>query len=179
MKNDTALNTSGHGYEVIVAERHGCFYLRIPELNLIVEGHDVAGAYTELERARRQQSERYRAIGAALPAPRDTRLRQMLVERIAPFAFKAAIVALVGAALLITSAVAVTYVLREPLRHATQKVARSALHQITTGLEDFARRDLTPDREERLRNGLRGAVPLLRPIIEELQPVFNDGKPRP
>mgnify|MGYP006273798627 CR=1 FL=1 len=172
MKNDTVSTVSSHRHEILVTECHGRFYLRIPELNLIVDGPDVASAYTELDLARRRLIERHEAIGATLPAPRDTRLRLMLVERIAPFALKAAVVALVGVALLISSAVTVNYVLREPLRHAAQKTVRTAMLQVTAGLEDFARRDLSPDREERLRAALRGVVPVLRPFIEELYPLL-------
>lgn len=179
MKTDTAPTALRYGYEVIVTERHGRFYLRIPELSLIAEGPDIATAHAALDQSRRQLIERHEAIGAAVPAPRDVRLRRTLIEQVAPFALKAALVALVASTLLISSAVTVNYVMRDQLRHASQRMARAALLQITAGLEDFARRDLTPDREERLRNGLRGAVPVLRPFIEELQPVFNETKPRP
>jgi len=164
-----------HGYDVILTERDGRCYLRIPELNLIVDGPDLASAHAELEEARRQMASRYAAIGQPLPLPRDVHFRQAMRERLTPFMLKAAAVALVGSILMVSAAVVVNYALREPLRHASQKAARSALLQVTAGLEDFARRDLTPDREERLRNGLRGAVPLLRPFIEELYPVFEDG----
>jgi hypothetical protein len=179
MKNDTGLTDSSSGYDIIVTERHGRFYLRIPELNLIADGVDVATAHAALESARRHLKEKYAAVGEALPPPRDVRLRRTMAEQVTPFLLKAMAVALAGAILMISAAATIHYALRDPLRHAAQKAARAAVLQITAGLEDFAQRDLTPDREERLRNGLRGAVPILRPFIEELQPVFKEGRSQP
>lgn len=176
MKDNSDTSVSGYGYDVILTEQNGRCYLRIPELNLIVDCPDVTAAHAELDAARRKMVERHAALGLKMPPPRDARLRRDLSERVMPFMFKAAAVALVGLVLVISSAVAINYVLRDPLRHAAQKVSRAAVLQITAGLEDFARRDLTPDREERLRNGLRGAVPLLRPFIEEMQPLFADDR---
>lgn len=48
------------------------------------------------------------------------------------------------------------------------------MQQIIRGLEDMARRDLSGDREERLRAALRGVVPVLKPFVVELRPLFAD-----
>lgn len=90
----------------MVTERHGRFYLRIPELNLISEGRDFAAAYAELDAARRTLVDRHAAIGAAMPPPRDIAVRRALADRIMPFMLKAAAVAVVGSTLVIACAVA-------------------------------------------------------------------------
>lgn len=165
-------------YDVILTRRNDRFYARIPELNLVAEGEDAASAHAALDADRQKLVDRHLALGLPVPPPRDVRIRRDFVERILPFLVKAAAVAVVGSFLVIAIAVAINYALRDPLRHAAQKTARAAVAQITAGLEDFARRDLTPDREERLRKALRGAVPVLRPFLEEVQPLFpRDGAP--
>ena len=176
MKGNVDTAASSYEYDVILTELDGRCYLRIPELSLIVDGPDVASAYAKLGDARQKLIEHHAALGVTVPPPRDVRVRRQLAEQVMPFMFKAAAIAIVGAMLVMSTAVAIHYVLRDPLRHAAQKASRAAVLQITAGLEDFARRELTPDREERLRNGLRGAVPLLRPFIEELYPLFSDDK---
>jgi hypothetical protein len=179
MTNGMSAAASNYNYEVILTERDGRFYLRIPELHLIAEGPSVATAHAELEEARGKLFERYATLGIDVPPSRDVRVRSAMREQVMPFALKAAVIGLVGSVLVISAAVAINYALRDPLRHAAQKVGWAAVLQITAGLEDFARRELTPDHEERLRNGLRGVVPILRPFIEELQPLFPDDKRRP
>lgn len=165
-------------YDTIITQRGGRFYARIPELNLIAEGETAASAHEALEADRRRLVERHMALGVPLPLPRDVGLRREWRERVVPFAFKAAIVALAVASVFVTGVVTLNYALREPLRHSAQKAARAATQQITLGLEDFARRDLSPDREERLRAALRGVIPVLRPYFEELKPLFPDDPAR-
>lgn len=177
MPKPPTLPNEGWNYDVIVTKRDGRFYLRIPELNLIVEDRDIAEGYADLEAARRALIQHHTTIGATVPPPRDIVVRRALVERTMPFLFKTAAVAVVGSVLIIATAVAANYAMRDPLRHAAQKATRAAVLQITAGIEDAARRDLTPDREERLRVALRNVVPVLRPFIEELQPLFGDRSP--
>jgi hypothetical protein len=179
MVQPSATTAHGDSYDIIVTERSGRFYLRISELNLIVDGSDVASAHAALAVARHAQVDRHAALGLPLPLPRDAQVRRELFDRVVPFMLKTAAVAIAGGVLFVCAVVSINYVLREPLRHGAQKVAHAAVEQITAGLEDFARQGLTPEREERLRQALRGAVPLIRPLIEEAAPLFPDGPKQP
>lgn len=159
-------------YDIIASQRDGRFYLRIAELNLIVEDADLLGAHVRLERAKREFFERSAALDVAVPPPRDIALRQDLRRATLPFLIKTAAVTLMAAILIVASAVAAHYALEGSLRSAAQRTGRAAIEQVIRGLEDVGRRDLTPERAERLRASLRGAVPVLKPFIDELRPLF-------
>ncbi len=169
-------------YDAVLRFRDGQYFFIISELNLIAQGESPAAAHAAhaaLDRALREQLDRHTALGLPVPPPRDLRVRREWRERLLPFAFKTMIVTLALAALIVTATATVNYALREPLRSAAQKTARAALGQIVAGMEDFARRDLSPDREERLREALRGIVPVLRPFIEELYPLLSGPESTP
>ena len=92
-----------------------------------------------------------------------------------PFFIKAATVALVGVVLLAAASISFNYALRgEAVRHVAQKGARTLLANVTRGVERFSEKGMTPDRELRLRLALRAAVPRLRPLVDELKPLFED-----
>jgi hypothetical protein len=166
-------------YDVIVTRRADQFFLRVPELQLIVEGADLPTAAKALEESYRSTASRHEAVGASLPVPREMQVRRELLDKSLPFLLKAGAVAVAGVLLICAASIGIRYTLGEPLRHAAQRTAHAAVEQMTLGLEDAARRDLTPERRERLKQALRGIVPLVKPIIQELQPLFDDGGVKP
>ncbi len=172
-----AEDPSDWNYDVIASQRDGRFYLRIAELNLIVDDSDLLAAHARLERAKCDLFERSATLGIGVPAPRDRSFRRELRAATLPFLVKAAAVALVGATLVIAAGVSIHYALEGSLRSAAQRTGRAAIEQIIRGLDDMGRRDLTPERAERLRAALRAAVPVLKPFVDELRPLFGDDPP--
>lgn len=161
-------------YDAVLSSRGGRYYLHVRELSLIAEGSDLSEAHAALEAARRDLFRKAAVLRTPLPLPRDAVERRKLRAEIVPFLIKCAAIAAVGSILIVASGVAINYSLRNDLRNAAQKTSRAAMEQIIRGIEDMGRRDLTADREARLRLALRGAVPVLKPFIEELRPLFSN-----
>jgi hypothetical protein len=168
-------------YTVQVHQRNGRYFLRIRELNLIVEADDVEKGYAEIEHEARALIERHIALGkeAEIPPPEEVADRARLKQTLTPFFIKAAVVALVGGLLVATSHVAVLYALQEGSRQVGLKAGRAAIQNFTSGLERFAERDMPPERQERLRLALRAAVARLQPFAPELAPLFGSAEAQP
>jgi hypothetical protein len=170
----TSKDSAGWAYDIVLSQRDGRYFLRIPELSLIVEDYDLAAAYAKLETVKQDLFARSAVLGVAVPPPRDVTLKREFWASTLPFFAKAAAVAVVGGILLVSAGVFINYALVESLRTQAQKTGRAAIQQIIHGLEDMARRDLSGEREERLRAALRGVVPILKPFVVELRPLFAD-----
>lgn len=161
-------------YDVIVRYREGRYFAWISELNLVAEADSAAAAHSALEELKRDLLAKLQKLAVAPPLPGALAERRALRAAIMPFLIKAAAVAAVGSILLVSGGVALNYAVGESLRNATQKTSRAALEQVIRGIEDMGRRDLTAERAERLRAALRGLVPVAKPFIEELRPLFAE-----
>lgn len=104
--------------------------------------------------------------------PAEMSERSHLKKALTPFLIKAAVVALVGAILVGTAHVSILYALQEAPRSMALKAGRSAIKRFVSGLEDFAEKEISPEREARLRGAIRAVVPKLQPYAEELRPLF-------
>jgi hypothetical protein len=164
---------SGPGDEIVVVERGGRYFLRAPELNLIVDDGDLAAGYAKLARARQDTLEKYALLGVE-PSRHRATPPAGLTRSVLSFCVKCAAVAATGSVLIIAGAVAVNYVTKEPLRDAAQKIGRAAVDQVIAGLTKVAHDDIPGDREARLRASLRAVVPVLKPYVQELRPLLID-----
>lgn len=167
-------DATGWNYDAVLCQRDGRYFLRIPELSIIVDDYDLATAHARLESAKQDLIAKSAALGVAVPPPRDVRLKREFWASILPFFAKAAAAAIVVGVFLVSAGIFVNYALNDSLRSSAQKTGRAAVQQIIRGLEDMAQRDLTADREERLRTALRGVVPVIKPFVVELRPLFFD-----
>jgi len=89
------------------------------------------------------------------------------------FAVKGAIVALILVVIMAASAATFTYAIREPLRHAGQKLGHAAIAQLEKGLMEAADKELTPERREHLRLRIAKATPYLKTYVSEFRPLIE------
>jgi hypothetical protein len=165
-------------YTVHVNRRDSRFFLQVHELNRILVADDLATGHAELEREIQTLINHYRALGkeSEIPRPVEAVERDSLKKALTPFFIKASVVALVGAVLIATSHVAVLYALQEAPRKAGLKAGREVVRGVTKGLESFAKKEMTPEREERLHLAIRSAVARLQPFASDLTPLFEDAQ---
>lgn len=166
-------------YDVIVKERNDRYYLYIPELNIIVDDVNIAAGYDKLTRAKSDLIEKYAMLGMDAPPNRDQASARRMRTTLLPFFLKCAAVAATGSVLIIAAAIGVNYATKQPLQDAAQRAGRAAIERVVRGLEKVGRDGLSSDREERLRTALRSTVPVLKPFVQELRPLFTDDDTAP
>ena len=157
-------------YSVTLTKSSGRFYLLIDELGIVASSDHIQDALEILEAQKEDYFEAKYVSGqtGTIPLPKGKTVgRQYL-----PFFIKSAVIALVGVFLITTASISFTYMLREPVRKASQKAARAVTKELVKGLEDFAHEGTSPERERKITASIRAAGPHLRPYIEELRVLF-------
>ena len=170
-------------YTVLVQRRGGKFQLTLPEFDLECEAADLDQGYRELEAVAQKLLARFRERGltddilSPQPAPSGAGLRTLL-----------RIVAIVVLLASLPGVLAATSVLKETARVArdvrqlTGSVATlgsqpgKAARQFSTTLERLAHTigQVTPERQEQMRRDMRVIVEKLKPLADELRPLFTD-----
>lgn len=163
-------------YDVVIRERDRKFYAHSSDLMLSAEGATVNEAYEALRDLMRTQFEHFVSMGeaATIPLPRAQRERLAFVRTVKPFLFKSAVVALVGALLIIAANVSIVYTIRDTPKHLAQTAGRTMLHRFVKNLDEFAKKEITPAREEKIRQVIRDIVPRLKPYARDLAPLFEE-----
>jgi hypothetical protein len=155
--------------------RGGKFHLWDRELSVLVDAGDLTTAYERLLEKRAQARQLADAGGGPGSRGSGGGWPDSAVRRMMPFFIKAAVVALVGVVLLSAASISFSYITRgEPVRNAAWRATRATIDNATIGIEWFGREGMTADRERRLKVALRAAVPVLKPYIDELRPLFAD-----
>jgi hypothetical protein len=164
-------------YTAQIRKEADIYHVWLPELNLISEDPDPATALANLETKRIELFSFYDRVGEPRPKPARQTSDADTVSNLKPFFIKAVTVALVGTILLAAGSVSLTYSLREPLRKAGLKTGRAAIASFTKGLESFSKKEVTPEKEKRIRLALRASIPKLKPYVDELRPLFENLHP--
>ena len=158
-------------YDIALTKKDGRFILFISELHLIVQDEDLNEAYRQLEGERRSLFEKHFETGnhESIPLPGRVVQRRELAAKLTPFLIKASVVALIVIGLVVGAGVAVTYTLENTPRNVGQKATRYMARNFIRSID----KSLTPEREKKIRLALRQAVPRLKPLAEELAPLFG------
>jgi len=144
-------------------------------LNLVVSSEDVAGGFEKLDRARRELFEHHEALGRidGLSPPRRQTERTELKRQLIPFFIKTAAVALVGALLIAAANISIIYTLQTAPQHLALYANRVFIRNFANEFERIHSREMTPEREAKIREAIRRAVPILKPYAQELRPLFE------
>jgi len=149
----------------------------LPELNLVSESSDPAIALADLEKKKDELFSFFNRVGEPRPEPVRQSSDADMLNSLKPFFIKSVTVALVGTFLLAAGSISLTYSLREPLRKAGLKTGRAAIASFTKGLESFSKKEITPEKEKKIRLALRASIPKLKPYVDELRPLFEELHP--
>ncbi len=158
-------------YDIALTKKDGRFILFIAELHLIVQDEDLNEAYRQLEGGKRSLFEKHLETGnhESIPLPGRVVQRRELAAKLTPFLVKASVVALIVIGLVVGAGVADNYTLENTPRYVGQRATRYMARNFIRSIDNF----LTPDREQKIRLALRQAVPRLKPMAEELAPLFG------
>jgi len=170
-------NLQGRDYVVEARRRGGMYYLNIQELGVFASAETYVDAFAELEERKTRYFEHHISCGTIsdISLPREARQKQEL----RPFFIKATVVALVGVFLFSAASISFTYALREPVRKLGQRTGKATIKQFTGGVKEFVSKEITPEKEEKIRLAIREAIPKLKPYMEELRPLFDTDNTRP
>jgi hypothetical protein len=162
-------------YNVTIHRREDAFLLHLPELSLFAEDGDLTTAHNDLENAKRSLMENYFASGnsAKIPLPTQIAEMQILKKSLTPFFIKLGSFALIGVLLISAANISLTYSLQQAPKAIAQKAAKAALKNFGATLEEVARREFTPEKEERIRLGIRKLVAALKPYMDEFKPLYQ------
>ena len=162
-------------YIVEAEKREGCYFLIIPELSLVVSSKDISIAFEELERAKCDLFEKYRVLGrlSDLPGPKKIVARAEIKKNLTPFFIKAATVALLGAMLIAAANISIIYTLQTSPRKLALYANRVFTKNFTEEFNKIHRKEMTPEKEAKIRAAIRSAIPILKPYAQELRPLFK------
>ena len=162
-------------YGITIHRNNGDFLLHVPELHLFAQNADLKMAHVELEQAKRTVFENYfnAEKSGKIPLPLKLVESQELKKSLAPFFIKLGAFALVGVLLISAANISLTYSLQQAPKAIAQKAARAALKNFGATLEKVARKEFTPEKEERIRQGIRKLVAALEPYMNEFEPLYR------
>ena len=164
-------------YTIEIRRKGSDFYLSVPELGLVSQDDDLGRAHDAIRNRMKEVFEHHQSLGttARIPLPRHQAVRRELT----PFFIKAGAVALVGVFLFAVGSMSFSYALREPLKNHSQRAGRALMDQIAKGLTNYGDKDVKREKEEKIREGIRRAVPKLKPYVNELKPLFKSDSKAP
>ena len=70
--------------------------------------------------------------------------------------------------------VSIIYTLESTPKKLAQRSSRLFVKNFAKAFEEISRRDMSAEKEERIRTAIRNAVPVLRPYARELRPLFEE-----
>jgi hypothetical protein len=164
-------------FEISISKTGNEFTLRVPELHLIETGLDLETAYQNIETSKQNliaAYERAEALDDLYVSQQASKSDVDRDNRLKIFAIKSSLVALAGVIIVSAAAFSFSYAIRETPRKAGLKLGQSAIKQVVRGLEDAAKKDLTPKKQEKIRILVSNAVPHLKPYIREFRPLLAE-----
>ncbi len=174
------------GFQAVLSERNGKYYLRIPELSIVVSDTDIRSALDRLAAEKQAIFERAKEAGVLdeLPRPRQSSWRRAAPPAVGwglgPFLLKMVIVtiAIVGTALPLARSVKSG--IREAVAEATSGLAgeREFWTSLENSLYEAAdpSHELSPEQMEKLIASLRVMVNRIKPFSDELWPLFDESE---
>ena len=161
-------------YDITIHRTDDEFLLHLPELNLFGQNKDLKKAHKNLEQAKQNLFESYLKAGKSsqIPLPKNMTERENLKKSLAPFFIKLGAFALVSVLLISAANISLTYALQQAPRKIAQKAARAAIQNFGITLEQVARQEFTPDKEQRIRQGISKFVAALKPFMDEFEPLY-------
>ena len=162
-------------YSVTIHRRKNGFLLHLPDLHLFNENESLMVAHDNLELAKRKLIESFFAIGNSekIPLPKHIAEKQDLKKSLTPFFIKLGAFALIGVLLISAANISLTYSLQQAPQIIAQKAGKAAITNFGTTLEKVVKREFTPEKEERIRLGLRKLVAALKPFMNEFEPLYQ------
>jgi hypothetical protein len=176
MADESLRDYLDYAYKVEVEKKEGEFYLFIPDLNLVVISENLSEGYSQLEDNKEVLIRRHYDVGRlnALSPPRNMVEKSFLMKKLTPFLIKAGVVAVVGGLLVAVANVSLIYTLQSAPKKLAQRAARGAVSNFAESFERFHDKEMSPEKEARIREAIRQAVPKLRPYARELRPLFEE-----
>jgi uncharacterized membrane protein len=168
--SETIETLMGRPYAVQLTKAGGRYWMEIAELRLLADGASVDDAYAKLDAEKRRLFESYIRAGKAarVPLPGAMEQRREMARSLKPFFIKAAVLACIGALLIVAANVSIFYVLDAAPTLIAKKASRAAIQR----LGRFATEELTGEKQQKLRRTMREAVAKLQPFSVELAPLF-------
>ena len=162
-------------YNISMHRYNDEFLLHLPELHLFAQNKDLKVAYLDLEQAKRNLFEDYIKAGKSgnIPMPREFEEKEELKKSLIPFFIKLGAFALVCVLVVSAANISLTYALQQAPKKIAQKAARGALQNFGATLEKIAKQEFTPEKEQNIRQGIRKIVIVLKPFMNELEPLLN------
>ena len=162
-------------YTTQLTQRGAASYVYAPDLNLVAEGADPSEAYEEFLKQKQSHFKRVIEMGqaASIPLPRSLDERESLRRSLTPFLIKAAVIALIGVMLIIAANVSLTYTITESPKHMAQVAGRYMVRKFATEFARLAPENLSPERERKIREAVRAAVPTLKSLSGALSPLWD------
>ena len=96
-----------------------------------------------------------------------------LKKTLMPFFIKLGAFALVSMLLISGANITLTYSLQQAPKKIAQKAVKVAMKNFGSTLEKIAKKEFTPDKEEKIRIGIRKLVAALKPFMDEFEPLYK------
>ena len=163
-------------YKVEVEKRGREYVLYMHDLNLISVSGNLSDGYAELEAEKEKLINQHYAFNRlnALPPPKSVVEQKLLIKSLFPFMIKAGIFAVVGGLLIAIANVSLTYTLQSAPKKLALRAGRLAVTNFAQSFEKFHRREMSPEKEMKIREAIRKVVPKLRPYAQEFRPLFEE-----
>jgi hypothetical protein len=162
-------------YRITLHQNDNGYLLHLPELHLFAEDSQIEAAYDKLMTAKIGVLKNYFEAekSSKIPLPSEQAEMTQLKKSLMPFAIKLGAFALVGVFLISAANISLTYSLQQAPKAIAQKAARAALQNFGQTLEKVARKEFTPEKEQRIRLGIRKLVAALKPFVNEFEPLYR------
>jgi len=162
-------------YEVTIHRKDNGYLLHLEELHLFAADQSLEAAYNKLRDAKDESLARYHALDLVhqIPLPVKLAEKEALKKSLMPFMIKLGAFALVAVLLITAANISLTYSLQQAPKKIAQKAGRAAIKNFGTTLEKIAKSEFTPEKEERIRQGIRKLVAALEPFMNEFEPLYR------
>ncbi|MCA1907974.1 MAG: hypothetical protein LDL39_06395 [Magnetospirillum sp.] len=156
-------------YTVQILQTADGYVLRVPELCLIEECSDLTAGWARLQERGGAVLDGHRRHGLIADVPPPAQLQAQGERDLRRFAIKAGIVALALVVVMSAAAIAFSYAMRDPLKYVGQRLGRAAVGSVVAGLREGTADLSDPARQQKFRQLLAEAAPVLRPYVAEIR----------
>jgi hypothetical protein len=162
-----------HDFQIILKEKGGIFHLTIAELGLIVKGNDISVLYQEINDQKKTLLNEYKDIGFSykLKYFSESEKGKTLFSDIAKFIFKSALVTLLVVVVFLTT---ISFTFAKAVNLLSPYNVRTFTHIIVNRLEQ-----IPPEKMENYRGMLRRYLAVIKPLTDELKPLFEGSLEEP
>ena len=156
------------GFRIIVKEKEGILYLTIPEMGLFVKGHDISMLYQEINDQKESVLKQYRDLGLSseLKSFHKPKASNSIVTEFAKFIFKSAFITLLSVVIFLTT---ISFVFTKAVVWLSPHNVRTITYVVIDRLEQ-----IPPEKMEKYKGWVRRYVVVLKPLTDELKPLFID-----